>query len=97
MSKTSSFAKYYSDPKYKEKHLKYMKEKVLCDCGLHVARANITTHKKTLKHCNIIKIKTNNKNTNPSLIEIDYIHLIFKKLSKLPDYKLQKILNYIKK
>ncbi len=71
MSKTSSFTKYYYDFKYKEKHLKYMKEKILCDCKLHLARANMTTHKKTSKHCNIIKIKTNNKNTNSSLIEID--------------------------
>lgn len=47
----STFKKYYQNPEFKEKHLTYIKEKVSCpDCGEMTARANLTRHKKTLKH-----------------------------------------------
>ena len=48
--KKNSFKDYYSNPEWKEKHLSYMKEKVVCDCGKSVCRANMSTHKKSHIH-----------------------------------------------
>lgn len=46
-----TFVDYYRDPEYKERHLKYMKKKVLCECcGVYVARNNMCHHRKTKKH-----------------------------------------------
>lgn len=58
---SSPFKKYYQIPEYREKHLKYCKEKILCDvCGVHVARCNLGHHRKTMKHIKfqeILKLK----------------------------------------
>lgn len=43
------------DPK--EKHRRYMAEKVLCDCGAYVARSNMTMHKRGRNHKKAIGIK----------------------------------------
>lgn len=49
--KSSTFKKYYQIPEYREKHLNYCKEKILCDtCGIYVARCNLGHHRKTMKH-----------------------------------------------
>lgn len=44
-------AKYYSNPEYKQKHLKYVLEKVPCEiCGVDVARCYLAKHKRSKKH-----------------------------------------------
>ena len=40
--------RYYN--KHKEFVLKYLKEKVKCECGAIIARVNLNPHKKTNKH-----------------------------------------------
>ena len=50
----SSFKKYYSDPEFRERHLNYMKEKVICDCGFMTSRNNMTRHKRSRNHTNRI-------------------------------------------
>ena len=50
----SSFKKYYSDPEFRERHQKYMKEKVICDCGFMTSRNNMTRHKRSRNHTNRI-------------------------------------------
>lgn len=53
---------YYSNPEYKEKHLKKMREKVLCEiCNVKIARSTMTNHKRTNKHklsMEIFKLKS---------------------------------------
>lgn len=50
------FTDYYSDPAFREKHLKYVREKVICkECGKMYSRSNISNHKKTKKHLNNCK------------------------------------------
>lgn len=58
----SSFkTKYYKNPEYREKHLNYCKDKVLCpSCNVLVSRCNMAHHKKTTKHIRfeeILKLK----------------------------------------
>lgn len=49
--KKNTFKYYYdNDPKFREKHKKYMNEHVECTCGQKVVRHYMTRHKKTLKH-----------------------------------------------
>lgn len=47
------FSRYHTDPKFKEKHKKYMLEKVKCKiCGKMIARNYMTTHHRTKKCLN---------------------------------------------
>lgn len=46
----SIFQKYYSNPEFRERHLNYMKEKVICDCGFMTGRNNMSRHKKSRNH-----------------------------------------------
>ncbi len=55
MEEISTFKKYYSNPEWRERHLTKMKEKVICECGKMVARANITVHKKSKTHITIVE------------------------------------------
>jgi hypothetical protein len=55
------FMDYYADPEYREKHLKYMREKVECSCGRTVTRGNMATHKKTKMHTTRLAEKTPDK------------------------------------
>lgn len=52
---------YYSDPAYREKHLRHLKQKVLCEeCNVMISRCNLTHHKETKKHinfCEILKLR----------------------------------------
>ena len=45
-----SFKEYYQNPEFRERHLNYLKEKVVCECGKTVMRCNKTRHKKSKKH-----------------------------------------------
>ena len=47
---SKQFKEYYSDPEFKKKHLKYIKEKVECSCGKQISRSNMSTHVKTKLH-----------------------------------------------
>jgi hypothetical protein len=58
------FKKYYQQNK--DKLLDYVKEEIICDCGLPITRGHLSRHQKTKKHTNQIKklsdgiIKQNN-------------------------------------
>ena len=47
------FKKYYKVNK--EKLLAYVKEQIICDCGLPITRGHLSRHKKTKKHTNHVK------------------------------------------
>ena len=49
---SSKFKEYYdNNPEYRVRHLEKLKEKIECPlCHIHTARANMSTHKKTIKH-----------------------------------------------
>lgn len=50
------FKDYYQDPSYKKKHNDYMMQKIDCECGCKVMRANMTRHKQTEKHNRLVSI-----------------------------------------
>lgn len=45
-----TFKEYYADPEFRERHLRYIKEKLPCTCGKLVSRANMHKHKLTNIH-----------------------------------------------
>lgn len=50
-SPKKTFKEYYADPKFKERHTTYIKQKIQCPCcAREVARYNLSNHKKT-KRC----------------------------------------------
>ncbi len=50
------FKEYYEDPIFKQKHLDYVNQKVLCKCGCFISRGNLSKHQLTKKHIKNIKI-----------------------------------------
>jgi len=50
VSQKGVFKKYYADPKFREKHLAYMKTKIPCECEKMVTRVNLNRHKKSHIH-----------------------------------------------
>jgi len=55
MSEKIKFSDYYKDENFKEKHKKYILEKVECVlCGFITARCNLTRHRKS-RNCNMLK------------------------------------------
>lgn len=43
--------RYNADDKYRQKHLKYMSEKISCpECDVTIARNGLSRHKQTQKH-----------------------------------------------
>lgn len=42
--------RYDNDPEFREKHKKYMRERVVCSCGKKVVRNYLSKHKKTKLH-----------------------------------------------
>lgn len=55
MIEKTKFSDYYKDENFKEKHKKYMLEKVLCVlCGFETARCNLTRHRNS-RNCNVSK------------------------------------------
>lgn len=52
--------KYDTDPEFKEKHLKYIKEKINCECGKKLSRSNLSSHRKSKLHMSTV----NNKNVH---------------------------------
>ena len=60
--KKKTFKDRYQDEEYKEKHLKYINEKILCECGKMVARVGMAKHKRCLMHQKRIAEKTGTLN-----------------------------------
>ena len=54
--KKSSFKEYYkTHDEFRQKHLEKSRERIMCDgCGKSVPRSNMSAHKKTKKHLNVI-------------------------------------------
>ena len=52
-----TFKDYYADPEFRKRHLRYMSEKVPCDCGFQCRRSYMTRHKRTNKHNRLLKQK----------------------------------------
>ncbi len=85
---TKIFKEYYQDPKFKEKHKKYILEKIECLCGTKTARCNLSHHKKTKKHqiwCNNNEIQINDLNKlNEELKQIlEKNKILIKKIKQL--------------
>lgn len=55
--------RYNKDLKYKENHLKYINQKIPCDCGMLVCRCYMSKHQNTQKHQRLTELKLN----SPSL------------------------------
>jgi len=49
--------KRYREGKHREKILEKKRQKVLCECGLHVGKSSITRHRKTIKHSKYLRNK----------------------------------------
>lgn len=72
---TSTQAKYKNDPEFRERHKKYVTEKIECDCGKKISRCNMALHKKTKSHTSYLDgglSKTSNK-TIKTLLELKKI------------------------
>lgn len=97
MSKTGkkykSFKEYYADPEYKEKHLKYVKTKIICGCGSETRRCNISVHRASKKH-----IAWVNKNNDIKNIYLSRIEILTTKIEKINQevHKISKQLKLIK-
>jgi hypothetical protein len=74
---TSFKDKYDNDQKFKERHQKYVLEKVNCSCGCKVSRSNLTSHQKTPKHIRLVeelnKKKQEEQETLKKMIEVNTI------------------------
>ena len=75
-SEGSRFRMYYAKPEYKERHLNYCKQKVECSCGKSVSRANMTHHKKTKKHQNILQQQNSDKEKMSKLLDLYHRKMI---------------------
>ena len=54
--------KYYEERK--EIISEQRNEKILCDCGCSISKRNISTHKRTKKHLDLINLNSNENNEN---------------------------------
>lgn len=71
--KKKSFKDYYGNPDFKNKHLQYIKEKVLCECGKLISRSNLSTHKKSKIHTK--RLNENNPELKKTLDEIKQAYI----------------------
>jgi hypothetical protein len=56
--KCKTFKERYQDPEYKEKHTKYICEKVQCDrCDCYVQRVALAKHKRSKKCMSVFQAK----------------------------------------
>jgi len=60
MRKYSSFKEYYdNDPEFRARHIRYMCQRITCDCGTSLIRSGLSRHKKSNKHLRLMaKMKT---------------------------------------
>ena len=59
---SSSFKdRYDNDVEFKKRHLNYIKEKIVCQCGKTVARSNLSGHRKTQVHLDAFKSKSSHE------------------------------------
>lgn len=47
--------RYDDDPEFKAKHLDYVKQKIMCECGKNISRSNMSAHVKTKLHTKKLK------------------------------------------
>ena len=89
------FTEYYKDPEFKEKHQKYIKEKIACDCGKSVMRVAMAKHKRTKVH-----LRLTQDNSSKQLQQIDIAELVEKlvneKMAKLELRPSKKVFKLIK-
>ena len=52
-----TFKDYYADPEFRARHIKYMSEKVPCECGFVTRRSYMTRHRRTAKHKRLMNRK----------------------------------------
>ncbi len=83
--KYKTFKEYYADPKYREKHLKYISEKIPCECGRSVKRFGMSKHKKTTIHSRAMNSKQRPTTPEPKndMLEEMLKRIIDNKLSTL--------------
>lgn len=67
--KCKKFTDYYQDPVFKERHRKYISEKIECDCGRMVMRVAMAKHKRTGIHTRLVKEKKGNIENIEELVE----------------------------
>ena len=61
--KHKTFKDYYADPEYRQKHKKYISEKIKCECGRSVTRVGMAKHLRTRIHLNAINNKVKDEKT----------------------------------
>lgn len=79
-----NFKKYYDTNKeFREKHKEYMKDKIMCTCGLEITRNNKTNHLKSLKHKEKLELNEKDKLVKDKTIETNEIKELLEKLNLL--------------
>ena len=92
---TKTFKEYYQDAEYRKRHLDYIKEKVQCSCGCITARCNMSVHKKTAKHINIMKQLEKKKQEQIDKKRLKIEQVIISNLSLLTYKELKRIFRKI--
>jgi hypothetical protein len=93
---SKTFKDYYKDPKFRERHLNYMSEKVKCkDCGRITSRCNMSKHRGTEIHNRLAKEKILNEKKSPEELRehasqeiellTEYLDLLHQKLKLLDE------------
>ena len=73
-NKTKTFKDYYQDPEFKKRHLAYIKEKIICECGTKISKHNKYRHLKSDKHKRIMnekELKKKNKENNKAIQKLE--------------------------
>ena len=59
LSIKKTFKDYYQEEAYRARHQAYMQAKILCPyCEFSLARANMTTHKRSAKHKKMVGLQS---------------------------------------
>ena len=69
--KSKTFKDRYQNKDFKEKHLKYIQEKLACECGLMVSRVAIAKHRRTKKHLKAVEAIEAKKPVEHTDVKID--------------------------
>ena len=83
-NKVKTFKDYYQDPEFKKRHLAYIKEKVICECGTKISKHNKYRHLNSEKHKRIMEgkeLKEKDKQNNEAIQKLEKkINKIYKKI-----------------
>ena len=66
---------YYGNPEFRERHMKNMNERVMCECGILSSRANLMRHAKSRRH--------NSRLENPKELDKKQLIEMKKELAKM--------------